>query len=41
MVAGLEPWELIAEAKRLQRLGWAAWEMQARLGRDWNAGGGR
>lgn len=39
MVMGLEPWELLAEAKRLELAGWEPWEIHRRLGRTW--GGGR
>jgi hypothetical protein len=39
MVMGLEPWELLAEAKRLERAGWAPWEIRDRLGLT--CGGGR
>lgn len=41
MVAGLECRELIAEGRRLERLGWRSWELAARLGQDWRSGGGR
>jgi hypothetical protein len=41
MVAGLEPWELAAEGRRLQQLGWHPWEIRARLGKRWRRGGGR
>lgn len=39
-VMGLEPWELIREGRRLERLGFQAWELAARLGKDWSRGGG-
>lgn len=32
VVLGLESWELLAEAKRLEREGWGAWEIQKCLG---------
>lgn len=39
VVMGLEPWELLAEAKRLEGMGWSPWEIRTRLGLNW--GGGR
>lgn len=40
VVMGLEPWELIREGRRLERLGFQPWELAARLGKDWSRGGG-
>lgn len=39
VVMGLEPWELLAEAKRLERAGWGPWEIRERLGLTWRGGG--
>lgn len=39
VVMGLEPWELLAEAKRLERAGWWPWEIRMRLGLTWGGGG--
>lgn len=38
VVMGLAPQELLAEAKRLERTGWALWELRKRLGAAWCGG---
>lgn len=37
--SGLDPWELVAEGRRLEGVGWKSWELAARLGHGWRNGG--